>query len=86
MLSLGETDLATIYRHGRQTYPEECCGVMIGPPPEKGSEAVVVTRVLSAENEREDANRHNRFLISPRALLDAQRSARDGGLEILHHR
>ena len=82
-LSLAESDLATIYRHGRRAYPEECCGVMIGPPAEKGSEAVVVTRVLSAENEREDASRHNRFLISPRALLDAQRSARDGGLEIL---
>jgi proteasome lid subunit RPN8/RPN11 len=71
-----------IYDHGRDAYPEECCGVMIGQV-ESGSGEVVVSEVRSAENEREDSSRHNRFLISPQALLEAQRSARERGLDVL---
>ena len=71
-----------IYDHGRDAYPEECCGVMIGRV-ESGSGEVVISEVQSAENEREDSRRHNRFLISPQALLEAQRSARERGLDVL---
>ena len=82
-LRLSEEDLAAIYRHGREAYPEECCGVMIGPQPESALAQVVISEIVSAENEREDSSRHNRFLISPQALLEAQRSARQRGLDIL---
>ena len=82
-LRLSDEDLAAIYSHGRETYPEECCGVMIGPRLESASGQVVITEIVSAENEREDTSRHNRFLISPQALLQAQRGARQRGLDIL---
>lgn len=81
-LHLSDEDLAAIYKHGREAYPDECCGVMIGPLPELDGQ-VVISEVVSAQNEREDSSRHNRFLISPQALLEAQRSARRRGLEIL---
>ena len=82
-LRVSESDLRTIYAHGRGTYPEECCGVMIGRQPENPSDPVVICEVVSADNEREDASRHNRFLISPQVLLAAQRSARERGMDIL---
>ena len=75
-LRLTEEDLEAIFRHGRDAYPEECCGLMIGPEIDAGSPVVSISEVVSAENEREDSSRHNRFLISPLALLEAQRSAR----------
>ena len=82
-LRVSASDLLTIYAHGRDTYPEECCGVMIGRQPENASDPVVICEVVSADNEREDESRHNRFLISPKALLAAQRSARERGMDIL---
>jgi proteasome lid subunit RPN8/RPN11 len=77
-LQVGEEELRRIYAHGEDAYPEECCGVLIGHP---GSGRIV--EVLAADNEREDENRHNRYLISPQALLRAQKSARAKGLEIV---
>ena len=81
-LRISASDLAKIYEHGEASFPEECCGVMIGRSATQGAPATV-EEILSAQNEREDENRHNRFLISPRALLDAQRAAREKGLEVL---
>jgi proteasome lid subunit RPN8/RPN11 len=81
-LKLTDGDLTQIYAHGRETYPEECCGLMIGPTPEAGAD-IVIDEIVAARNEREDESRHNRFLISPKALLDAQRSSRERGAEIL---
>jgi len=80
-LQLSAADLAAIHRHGEATYPEECCGVMIGPLGSDGR--ATIAELVAAENEREDENRHNRYLISPRALLQAQRNARERGFEIL---
>ena len=80
-LQLNDKDLASIYAHGRATYPEECCGVMIGRT--SGADQAEVVEIVAAENEREDENRHNRFLISPQTLLEAQRSARERDLEIV---
>lgn len=80
-LRISSADLERIYSHGRKAYPEECCGLLIGSPSE-GDGTASVTEVLGVDNERRDS-RHNRYLISPRVLLDVQRSCRARGLEIL---
>jgi proteasome lid subunit RPN8/RPN11 len=41
-----------------------------------------VERIVAADNERADS-RHNRYVISPRSLLEAQREARSSGLDIV---
>lgn len=81
-LRLTAADLRAISRHGEEAYPEECCGVIIGRLPESEVDPNVIAEVVAAENERQE-NRRRRYVISPRALLEAQRSARDRGLEIL---
>jgi len=78
---VNDADLARIYAHGRATYPEECCGVMIGSL--EAGQQIVISEVISAENERDDENRHNRFLISPQVLLSAQRRARENNMDVL---
>lgn len=78
-LVISPRHLQTIGRHATASYPDECCGVLIGRALE---DATVVERVLSVGNERQDS-RHNRFLISPETILAAQKEARGLGLDIV---
>lgn len=78
-LVISPRHLQTIGRHATASYPDECCGVLIGRALE---DATVVERVLSVGNERQDS-RHNRFLISPETVLAAQKEARALGLDIV---
>lgn len=72
--------LHAIGMHGSATYPEECCGVLIGRA--NGNGATLVERLLSVDNERGDS-RHNRYVITPETVLAAQREARAAGLDIV---
>ena len=88
-LILRERHHQVICRHAKATYPEECCGVLIGSSRREGSdqsdqemELALVEQVLSIENERQDS-RHNRFLITPETVLAAHRQARALGLDVL---
>ena len=78
-LFISPRHLQTIGRHASVTYPEECCGVLLGRT-QPG--ATTVERVLSVGNEREDS-RHNRYLISPETVLAAHKEARALGLQIV---
>jgi proteasome lid subunit RPN8/RPN11 len=78
-LVISPRHLQTIGRHATASYPDECCGVLIG---RALADATVVERVLSVGNERQDS-RHNRFLISPETILAAQKEARARALDIV---
>jgi proteasome lid subunit RPN8/RPN11 len=80
-LVLSPRHLQAIRRHAASSYPEECCGVLIGHAGD-GAAATLVERILSVSNEREDS-RHNRYVISPETILAAQKEARGLGLEIV---
>ena len=78
-LVISPRHLQTIERHAMASYPEECCGVLIGRALD---DSTVVERLLSVGNERQDS-RHNRYLISPETVLAAQKEARALGLDIV---
>lgn len=78
-LTLRRADFETVTRHAAEAYPEECCGVLVGRPNGQGA---VVEKVISAANERLDS-RHNRYVISPAAVLAAQKEARALGLDVV---
>jgi proteasome lid subunit RPN8/RPN11 len=78
-LTIKERDYEILTRHAAEAYPEECCGVLVGRTNGQGA---LVERVISAANERGDS-RHNRYLISPQAVLTAQQEARSLGLDIV---
>ena len=61
MIRVTPAALSAIRDHGRETYPEECCGALIGPP---GGEAPQVTRIERIENARRE-ERHRRYSIEP---------------------
>ena len=66
--------------HAEETFPEECCGTMLGRELEDGSREIV--KIIRVENTKGE-NRERRFLIDPRALLNAERRAKDEGLDVL---
>jgi proteasome lid subunit RPN8/RPN11 len=78
-LAITDRHMQTINRHAAASYPEECCGFLIG---RLDGEATVVERVLSVGNEREES-RHNRYLITPETVLAANKEARGLGLDVV---
>ncbi|SEF99253.1 Proteasome lid subunit RPN8/RPN11, contains Jab1/MPN metalloenzyme (JAMM) motif [Bryocella elongata] len=72
--------------HGEETYPNECCGIMLGKASahsETGEdESLSVQQLIRAGNTRTDSA-HNRYHIAPQELLKAQREARNAGLDIV---
>ncbi len=65
--------------HGADTYPQECCGALLGREDEAARQ---VTAVLPLVNRRDDSLR-NRFSVSAEDVRAADRAAREKGLEVL---
>lgn len=78
-LSVPALLLDEIRRHGQSTYPEECCGILIGQAEPAAKRVVALRR---AANAREDS-RHNRYEIAPTELLEAEKAALASGLDIV---
>lgn len=68
-----------IRAHGEETYPHECCGILLGNASDTGIE---VRSLLRAGNTRTDSA-HNRYHIDPRELIAAQREGRKLGMDIV---
>ncbi|MBD2103383.1 M67 family metallopeptidase [Leptolyngbya sp. FACHB-261] len=91
VLVLSAQQLNQICVHAQQTYPNECCGLMLGRGVFKGEHRELVslwpTRNAwenSADNPLDDgASPTERFLIDASEILMAQRHARTNGLEIV---
>ena len=79
MLRLSQAHYDTLRAHGEETYPHECCGILLGRL-QKGANEVV--DVMRAGNTRTDSA-HNRYHIAPQELIKAQREGRKRGLEIV---
>ena len=68
-----------IRAHGEQTYPHECCGVLLGAINGDGR---VVSSVVRCTNTRTDSPQ-NRYHIDPRELVKIQREGRERGEDIV---
>ncbi len=79
MLKISQREYEQLRRHGEQTYPHECCGVLLGVV---DGDLREVREVVPAGNTRLDAL-HNRYSIDPRDLVRIQRQARERGLDIV---
>ncbi len=67
-----------IRAHGEETYPHECCGVLLGHASPQGWR---VESAVRAGNTRTDSA-HNRYHIAPVELVRIQREASRQGLDI----
>jgi proteasome lid subunit RPN8/RPN11 len=80
MMKISSQDYDSIRRHGEETYPHECCGVLLGHIDDDGVRAV--TSTARAGNTRTDSA-HNRYNIDPKELVRIQREGRERGEEII---
>jgi proteasome lid subunit RPN8/RPN11 len=80
MLKLSQSAYVSLRQHGEETYPHECCGVLLGHFDDSGSKSV--SRIARCGNTREDSP-HNRYNIDPRALIRIQREGRERGEDIV---
>ena len=80
MLTIGRKEYEALRRHGEETYPHECCGVLLGRFDDDGSKTV--SRIARCGNTREDSP-HNRYNIDPRELIRIQREGRERGEDIV---
>lgn len=65
--------------HGERTYPEECCGFLLG---EMGPDGNRVVALQAVEN-RQEQNRERRYIITPADYNAADRAARTQRLDIV---
>jgi proteasome lid subunit RPN8/RPN11 len=92
MASALRSDLAQKIRdHGAETYPHECCGALLGRDLDVGATstpdvAELPTREILALypliNRRDDSPR-NRFSVTSDDVRDAEKAAREKGLEVV---
>ncbi|MGB7440351.1 MAG: M67 family metallopeptidase [Coleofasciculaceae cyanobacterium] len=96
MLKLQPHHLQEIQTHAESTYPEECCGLLLG---KLASDGKTLVEVLVTENSWDEeaadsfavvadkaklsSSRLNRFSIAPEVMLKAQKEARDRHLDII---
>ncbi len=89
----------SIRQHGREAYPNECCGILVGKVKAKadddGKEVMEAAKVSNLRTDPEKADRllprdsaeleteRNRFLIDPKEQMGIEKDARERGLEVL---
>ena len=82
--------------HAESTYPEECCGLLLG---NLRGDVKTLVEVLATQNSWGDdevddfqaiessapgkSSKRNRFSIAPKVMLQAQKDARDRNLDII---
>jgi proteasome lid subunit RPN8/RPN11 len=79
MLKIGKTEFDEIRHHGEETYPHECCGVLLG---EMNGDGRRVTSIARCGNTRTDSPQ-NRYSIDARELVRIQRQGRERGEDII---
>ena len=79
MLKIGSRDYAEIRRHGEETYPHECCGVLLG---KIDGDLRLVTSTARCGNTRTDSPQ-NRYHIDPKELVRIQRQGRERDEDVI---
>jgi proteasome lid subunit RPN8/RPN11 len=74
-LRLGSGVLEAIQQHGRESYPHECCGALIGRDGE-------VTSTMALANITDEGPRR-RFRVSDADYLKVERAAAEAGADLL---
>ncbi len=81
MLELEREHLDAIKAHAEADYPHECGGLLLGHFAADNAKTVIET--LPMNNTADIERRHDRVLIEPRALMLADKKARERGLDVI---
>jgi proteasome lid subunit RPN8/RPN11 len=79
-LTISKDILDAIHLIGERAYPEEGAGLMLG---KVEADQKQVMKILPLANTREEAARHNRYLLKPQDYLRGELEAARLGLDVL---
>ena len=79
MIKINEGAWETMVAHAQSTFPDECCGVMIG---KIDDDTKNVTTAIALENAYK-GKQEDRYEIRPEDLLAADKNARAQGLDLI---
>jgi len=79
MIKMKKEHLQVIEAHGREGYPHEVCGIIMGNFNDDANVATEVRRAKNLNNERA----HDRYEMDPKDLLNAEKEGREAGVEII---
>jgi len=79
MIEIPERLIQQMNLDGERTYPEECCGLMLGVQKDR----LQIVRTILPIGNSQDLNRRRRFLITPEQYRSAEQNAVDRELDLL---
>lgn len=79
MIGIPRDLLERIRAHGAESYPEECCGALLGD----GDGARKVARLIRPFANSREGGRALRYFIGPEAFSEAEAAARAEGLGVI---
>ncbi|MFW6357893.1 MAG: M67 family metallopeptidase [Chroococcales cyanobacterium] len=98
MIKLSRQQIERLCTHAESTYPEECCGLLLGTMTEDDKQVIEVWPTENSWQDAEEvaevfremegstkekASKRNRFSIAPEMILKAQKEGRDRNLSII---
>lgn len=92
MIIITSEQLQVIYDHAVSTYPDECCGILLGEisnHPKKAVKIITTKNAWGVETapdfpgDSRDYSRRRSYTIAPQDMLRAQKQARDESLSII---
>jgi proteasome lid subunit RPN8/RPN11 len=84
VITLGSEWEEAVRSEGERTYPDECCGILLGRIESVPSgENRLVEEIIPIDNAREETEQYHRFRIEPEDLLKAEKEARRQNREVL---
>ena len=93
-IAIYRTQIELVYHHAEQTYPEECCGILLGTIDGLNKTVIEVIPTVNvwlkpeliedtADSIEVSKTKHSRYTIDPRDLFQAQKRGRERHLEII---
>ena len=80
MIVVKQEQLDAMLAHAASTFPEECCGLLIGGFNE---EKKIVRSTKQIQNTYEPSERYHRYTIDPRAYMETEIEAQNRGEEVV---
>ncbi|WP_107666316.1 M67 family metallopeptidase [Cyanothece sp. BG0011] len=96
LIYLSHQQLQQIQRHAEMTYPEECCGLLLGTLEQNHKRVIEVRETENSwtseisdnlphipSSKQQPLSKKNRFMIDPYTLLQVQKEVRDRNLKMI---
>lgn len=90
IIQINTAQIEQIYTHAKNTYPEECCGLLLGRIEGRNKFLIEIRQTENCWDAQTadylpitPGDKRDRFIIDPKVMLQIQKEARDRNLTII---